>query len=130
MMVQRKALHILIATAFVFVNLVCPCASVSASPETQGQQHQHHEAPADSDCPHKQCPDCNSALAVSCEQGALVSHSPHLTKVDLDDDDNQLDAIVTSQPARPPSYSSTGPPYPHLVFVAESPVRRHDLQLE
>ncbi len=130
MMLQRKVLHILLATAFVFVNLVCPCASASASSEAQGQQHQHHEAPADSDCPHKQCSDCNSALAISCEQGGLVTPSPHLTKVDLDEDDTQLDLVAISQATQLPALTSTGPPYADIAFMAESPVRRHDLQLE
>ncbi len=130
MKLQSKALHILIATAFVFVNLVCPCASVSASSEPQGQHHQHHEAPADSDCPHKQCPDCNSALAIKCEQSALATPSPHLTKVDLDDDDNQLDAVVSTQATQPLALASTGAPYADIAFMAQSPVRRHDLQLE
>jgi len=130
MKLQSKVLHTLLATAIVFANFVCPCASASADSEVQGQQHQHQEAPADADCSHQQCPGCSSALAVSCDKSTLVSPSPHLTKLDLDDDDTQLDAVAIVQVTRPPPLTYTDQPYANIAFMAESPVRRHDLQLE
>lgn len=128
-MMKHKALHLLIALTFVFVNLVCPCASASMMSVDVGEhgQHQHHEAPADSDCPHSQCPDCNSALAVTCDTGALVPST--LVKTNLDNDTPLLVASVV-EPFIKPHLLSTGPPGYVRWHLATSPVKRFDLQLK
>lgn len=128
-MMQHKALHLLTALTFVFVNLVCPCASASMTAADEGEhgQHQHHEAPAESDCPHSQCPDCNSALAVSCDTGALVPSK--LVKTDLDNDTLVIVASV-KEPINKPLLLSTGPPGFDSWHPSSSPVNRYDSQLE
>lgn len=131
MMAQTRALHFLVATAFVFVNLLCPCVSVAASAQSEEQQHhQLHEMPADSDCQHQQCPDCNSEVVISGDQLALVSPSPGSYKINLDDDDAQDYADLNDAHHRPRASPPTGPPYAVIAFAADSPVRRHDLQLK
>lgn len=128
-MMQHKALHLLTALTFVFVNLVCPCASASMMSADEGEhgQHQHHEMPAESDCPHSQCPDCNSALAVSCDTGALVPST--LVKTDLDNDTPIIAASV-NEPFHKPYLHSTGPPGYVSWHPPSSPISRYDSQLE
>ncbi len=134
-MIAQKALHFILATTLIFVNLVCSCASAFASIESVGSvpegQNQHLEAPVNPDCPHQQCPDTHSALTCDCDQGALVSPSPSPTRVDLDNDQVQLH--TTGEPSQTTWIPElpTGPPRSaSFTLVPESPVRRHDLQLE
>ena len=128
-MMQHKALHLLTALTFVFVNLVCPCASASMMSADEGEhgQHQHHESPAESDCPHSQCPDCNSAVAGSCDTGALVPSL--LVKTDLDNDTPVIVASV-DEAFHKPYLLSTGPPGYVSWHPPSSPVSRYDSQLK
>ncbi len=130
----QKALHLLTALTFVFVNLVCPCASASmtTADEAGHGAHQHHEtpanAPAESDCPHGECPDCNSAMAVSCDTGALIPTAT-IVKIDLEDDSPVLLASNSLQTNRA-TLLSTGPPGYVSWHPSASPVSRYDSQLE
>ena len=128
-MMQYKALHLLAALTFVFVNLVCPCASASMVSADEGEhgQHQHHEAPAEMDCPHNQCPDCDSAIAGVCDTGALVPSK--LVKTDLDNDTPVIVAFV-NEPLHQLDLLSTGPPGYVSWHPPSSPVSRYDSQIE
>jgi hypothetical protein len=127
---NQKALHLLTALTFVFVNLVCPCASASMTTtgEVELGSHQHHEAPADSDCPHRECPDCKSAVVVSCDTGALIPSSS-VSKLDLDDDSPILLTSNSFRIVETP-HLSTGPPGYLSWHPSASPVSRYDSQIE
>lgn len=130
---KHKTLHLLSVLAFVFVNVVCPCVSASMLPADAGEhgQHQHHETPAEApavaDCLHSECPDCSSAVGLSCETQILVPGS--VVKTDLDDD---APLLLTGVPAPliKPQLQATGPPDHVGWFAAVSPVSRFDLQLK
>lgn len=130
MMVSQKALHLLTALTFVFVNLICPCASASmmATGEAEQSSHQHHEAPADSGCLLSECPDCNSATAVNCETNVLIPSST-VSKVDLDNDSSILLASNSVQIDETP-HLSTGPPGYLSWHPYASPISRYDSQIE
>jgi hypothetical protein len=108
--------------------------------QNQNQQHQHdqhgqHDAVVETQhvCSHQftdsQCPDCSSDVAISCDNGALTLQLAKLNHLGQSDDSGQ--ALVISQvPYLPlPVPISTGPPVQPMVFIADSPVRRHDRQL-
>jgi len=96
--------------------------------EGDGSSHQHHEVPAESDCAHHECPDCNSAKAVSCDTGALIPPSA-VVKIDLEDDSPVLLA-ANSIRFEETSHLSTGPPgyLPRHPFA--SPISRYDTQIK
>ena len=130
MMRNHSALHLFAALTFVFVNLVCPCASASmiTADEAEHGSHQHHEAPVDTDCPHRECPDCNTAMAVSCDTGELI---PTATVVKLVLEDDSPVALASNiLPVAEATLLSTGPPEYISWRPSASPVSRYDLQLE
>ncbi len=150
MNVPKSVLHLFLAATLVFVNLACPCASASASPvanvtgEGMHAQHQMHGSGAGLDqaqqvdqaqnqCPHEftdnQCPDCSSALAMSCDESALTMPTSKLLKIEPDDSSVQIASIPPYYLPMPVPISAGSPPQA-IAWEIESPVQRHDRQLK
>ncbi len=139
----QQTLHFLAAASFVFVNLVCPCVPANASQIVPTDNHTSYVEPAPVSCheqsvvdsipPHQECPECLSVLAISCEeQTPAVPAAP----VHLVSDESPEHSIATSLVAGQPlpvftaAFVAAMLPDCQRTDLVDSPVRRHDLQLE
>ena len=88
----------------------------------------HHQKLVEFDCPHVECPDCESAEAIGCK-AELVIPTSSVVKVDIEDDSPILLAAYSYHVDRTPRLP-TGPPGFLPLVRSDSPVSRYDTQIK
>lgn len=127
-MFKSKAIHFLTALTFLFVSLSCPCASASTMASDEDNERAHHQKLVEFDCPHVECPDCESAEAIGCKTELVVPASS-VVKVDLEDEKPILLAAHSYRFDTTPQLPTGPPGYLPRVHSA-SPVSRYDTQIK